>query len=258
MSDQTEQPDGLIVMAGGPSVSVALTRALDLSPEPLLLPGPDPIEILAPAQWGHPLVKPAIDGLVRYFKGPFPSRGVTVRPEPLLRPTPSSGWVDVPAPAGAVRFDRVRVPGWWSESSQRLLVTTLPSRTSGSSHRPFFQLAARAHPRQRLAAKLRADQLGPVAELASPWRVRQVVLVGSRQSGRLVVVTRDLIAAELVWLAQARNQAHRPWEDTAVQQATSLDLGIAGPHQLRFLVDQDSVDRVLVQRLASTLGAPLE
>ena len=257
MSDQTERPDGLIILAGGPSISVALTRALGLSPEPLLLSDLEPTEILAPAQWGHPLVKPAIDSLIRYLERHCPACGVTVRPEMSARLTSASAWVDVPAPAGAVRFDRVRVPVWWFESSQRLLVTTLPGRVARSAQRPFFQLAARAHPRQRLAARLRPDQLGPVAELASPWRVRQVVLVGSHRATRLVVVTHDLIAAELIWLALAPNQHHRPWEDPAVQQATSLDLGIAGPHQLQFLVDQGSIDRALAYRLASALGTAL-
>jgi hypothetical protein len=82
-------------------------------------------------------------------------------------------------------------------------------------------------------------------------------MVGSHRAARLTIVTCDLIAAELVWLALARNQDHRPWEDPAVQQATSLDLGIAGPHQLRFLVDQESVDLALLHRLASALGVPL-
>lgn len=242
MSDQSQQPDGLIILASGPSVSIALAKALDLSPEPALVPGLGPIEILAPARLGQPLVKPTIDGFIRYVERHNHGGGTIVRPEMPASRSPSTAWVDAPAPPGAHRFDRVRVPAWWSASNRRLLVTSLPGRTARSAQRPLLQLAALAHPRQRIAGRLSRDRLDSIAELASPWRVGRVVLVGSHQSQLLVVIARDVIAAELLWLALAPNQDCGPWEDPAVQRATSLALGISGPHQLRFMAERDFVD----------------
>lgn len=258
MSGDPWPPDGLIILASGPSVAKALANALALSPEPVLGPGTGPLEILAPARSGQPLVKPAIDGLVRYLELHSPSDALTVRPELPASRSPRPAWVEVPAPPGAQRFDRVLVPAWWSASARRILVTTLPGRTARSAPRPLLQLAALAHPRQRLAARLSRDPLALAAELATPWRVERVVLVGSNQSQRLVIITHDLVAAELAWLALAPDQDRGPWEDPAVQRAAALDLGLSGPHQLRFVASPDIVDPGLVHSLATTLGAPVE
>lgn len=257
MSDHSRQPDGLIILASGPSLSIALAKALDLSPEPALVPGPDPLEILAPPRSSHPLVKPALDGLIRYVERHHPNGIITVCPELPASRSPGPAWVEVPAPPGAHRFDRVRVPAWWSASNRRLLVTTLPGRTERSAQRPLLQLTALAHPLQRLAARLSRDHLASAAELASPWRTDRVVVVRSHRSQRLVIITRDVIAAELVWLALAPGQDRGPWEDPAVQRATSLDLGLSGPHQLRFVIDPDVIEPAFVHRLATALGAPL-
>jgi hypothetical protein len=121
------------------------------------------------------------------------------------------------------------------------------------------RLAALAHPRQRLAARLSRDHDVLTAELAAPWQPRLVLLAGTWRGRRVAIVTFDVISAELAWLALAERTSDLagigPWEDAAVQHATLLDLGVSGPHQVRFVAVGDSGgDLALVEYLGQRLG----
>jgi hypothetical protein len=96
------------------------------------------------------------------------------------------------------------------------------------------------------------------AELASPWRVDLCLIVASRPPLRIVAATNDLIAAELVWLALTASDEPTedvgPWEDSAVQHATELGLGILGPHQVSFSAASNPIDLDVSEQLATRLG----
>jgi hypothetical protein len=160
-----------------------------------------------------------------------------------------------------MRFDAVRVPDWWRDSNRRCLVCRVADRLASTADRPLARLAALAHPRQRLAARLSRDREALSAELAAPWQPRLILHVGTWRTQRIAAVMFDVITAELTWLALAECGPNPvgvgPWENPAVQQATVLALGVAGPHEIRFVTGDDEDVVALAECLGQRLGIGL-
>lgn len=184
---------------------------------------------------------------VRVLAGAHPT---TVRPRSGLGGLASGAdeWREVVLPPAARRFDRGRVP---ARLLDRHLVLALPLPNGPASQTPIGLLARFAHPRQRLAARIGGDP-GAVAELAAPLLPSLVLLAGQRSEREVVVLTRDLIAAELVaeaLIAAADDvdaEAPGPWERPAVQRAAELDLGVGTPAGIRLLVGSDEAEDFLM------------
>ncbi len=126
------------------------------------------------------------------------------------------------------------------------------------------------HPKQRLLLALASRRLVTDPEIAALIQPRAIMLIHAWDPGFLVHVCPDRIASELLGLAV--HQATRcpaaldtgPWEDTIVQRATELDLGIRLPTDLiiewRWLgsSDQQDADELvwLAEVVTSRLGVP--
>ena len=247
-----------VAVAYGDSLAAAAGRAFELSPLSETLAGAGPIEVLATLPGRSFGRNPLMTELTSALRVQVPRVEVLVRSGTGVLQRAVEAWTDVPTPPGASRFETVRVPNWWHESSRRCLVCQSPRHSPSTPDRPLFRLAALAHPRQRLAARLSPDHAALVAELASAWRPRLILLAGRWESHRLVIATRDLIAAELVWLALAERTSTQdgvgPWEDPAVQRATVLEMGVAGPHELRFVSTPEVARSSLLSHLEQRLG----
>ncbi len=200
---------------------------------------------------------PALDGAILLLPPPPAPRGlreaaqiVTGQRAPIARPRSGIGdlvsgdvnWRELPVPAGAQRFDRVRVPAHLLDRG-RVLALSLP--TDRGSLTPLSLLAQFAHPRQRLAARFGGDP-GATAELVAPLRPDLVLLAGRSGNQGIAVVTPDFIAAELVAQALLAEDPHDdepgPWERPVVQRATDLDLGVRMPSGIRFLTACDAAE----------------
>lgn len=161
----------------------------------------------------------------------------------------SGDWREVDLPAGARRFDRVRVP---ARLLDRPLVLALQFPSDAGSPTPISLLARFAHPRLWLAARVGGDP-GAIAELAAPLRPRLTVLAGRHAGRAVVVLTRDLIAAELIAQAlisagpDSPADAPGPWEQPSVQRATDLDLGVRTPAGLRLIAGDNRADAFLAE-----------
>lgn len=197
-----------------------------------------------------PPVPAAVRAAVRALAGPHPE---TARPQggPTMLATGTSGWRAVSLPVGARRFDRVSVP---ARLLDRPLVLVSPWPTERRAPTPLESLAAFAHPRQRLAARIGGDP-GATAELASPWRPDLVLLAGEFDGRAVVALTSDLIAAELVAraLQPAPPDAPGPWEHAAVQRATELDLGARTPAAIQ-IVAADAHAESLARTIRPRIG----
>ncbi len=196
---------------------------------------------------------------------------------PIVRPRSALGqlnlgnqrrWISVPPPLAAggrgVLIDRRIV-----EAAQRSLVCALPARSG--SVRPMSVLVDFVAPRQRLAVRLSPKHLGSIAEIALTVDPSLVLMVGQLGASPLVVMTTDIVAAELVWLAIAKDAEIDqlaeigPWEDPVIQRATELGSRLRLPFQFRFEIickpaDQrlDETLERLVAQLGSRLGVPIK
>lgn len=252
-------PQGLVVLAGestvAKAVSVALARLEDTRP---LVPGTGPIDLITPDHRRRPLLTSAVNEVQRELAVHYPDDTVVRVPESVNTDRKSGSWQHVPAPAGTERFSEILVPGWWSRSARRCLVTSVLRSASAPRLSPMLTLAGLAHPRQRLAARFHQRRLALAAELAAPWRVDLFVVAASRPPFRIVATTHDLIAAELVWLAlsahDASNEDVGPWEDAAVQHATQLGIGVLGPHQVVIDAAHASIEWDVPDQVAARLG----
>lgn len=123
------------------------------------------------------------------------------------------------------------------------------------------------HPKQRLLVNLAARRLSIDAEIGALIRPRAIILLPYWSQGALAVVSSDRIAAELVGLAIHQATRHPavasvgPWEDSIVQHATELDLGIRLPADLiiewRWLGASDSEQEAELARLTDTVSSRL-
>ncbi len=258
LSNPPNHQAGTIVLATGRSGSAVLQQALDQVPLACVLSGRCPIEVLTGPWALDPLMSRAASELVRTLSNRFPDDDVVRRPLPPRRNRAFGSWVDAPTAPGAMRFDAVRVPVWWRDSNRRCLVCRVSDRRASTADRPLPRLAALAHPRQRLAARLSRDREALSAELAAPWQPRLILHVGTWRTRRVAVVTHDVVTAELTWLALTEPGPSvvgvGPWEHLAVQQATVLGLGVTGPHELRFVSADNEGDFALAAYLRQRLG----
>ena len=196
---------------------------------------------------------------------------------PIVRPRSALGqlnlanrrrWVNVPPPSAAGGGDML-IDRRIVEAGHRSLVCALPARSG--SVRPMSVLVDFVAPRQRLAVRLSPKHLGSIAEIALTVDPSLVLMVGQLGASPLVVMTTDIVAAELVWLAIANNAAIDqlaeigPWEDPVIQRATELGSRLRLPFQFRFEIvcnpsDQrlDETLERLVAELGSLLGVPMK
>jgi hypothetical protein len=136
-----------------------------------------------------------------------------------------------PLPDAAERFTSATMPAEILTGTRTLLATfSGPDRRIG----PISALASFAAPRQVLAARVASG--GAEAELAATLIPVRVVLVGRVEGMCVAVVTEDLVAAELVWVASVPPgpKAAVAWQRATVQKASMLGLGASSPADLVF------------------------
>ncbi|HYO30658.1 MAG TPA: hypothetical protein VER37_08785, partial [Thermomicrobiales bacterium] len=134
-------------------------------------------------------------------------------------------------PDAAERFASAIVPAGILVGTRTLLTTfSGPDRRIG----PISTLASFAAPRQVLAARVATG--GAEAELAAALAPVRIVLVGRVERVCVAVVTEDLVAAELVWVASLppKPKAAVAWQRANVQKASMLGLGASSPADLVF------------------------
>jgi hypothetical protein len=123
------------------------------------------------------------------------------------------------------------------------------------------------HPADKLrviADRRRRALIADVASLALPAMTVIVTAVGDSY---LALITHDPIAAELCALAIAEQffdptlESQGPWEDSSVQRATELDMGIRIPADMRFVYTNRTHERDevsgLLRRVSGRLGMTL-
>jgi len=150
----------------------------------------------------------------------------------VIRVGTTTTWLDVANVEGAERFPIVRLPRLLMSDTPPVVIVPINSHTDQIG--PIEALAALSHPRQAIAARLDRRRQGIAAELAAPIVPGLIVLIVEHASHRFVATTNDRIAAELLTTALRQdtvgdNEQIGPWEDSIVQRATQLDLGVRLP-----------------------------
>jgi len=119
-------------------------------------------------------------------------------------------------------------------------------RVTHPTETPVETLARFLHPRDRIVSRLGPEHTRRV-RAAFSLVVTLVVVVARHDDGsRSVAVTTDLLAGELVAVARGggaadddvvldRPGAAQPWEDSTIQAATALGLGVDHPSRLVLL-----------------------
>ncbi|MCC6313453.1 MAG: hypothetical protein IT337_05535 [Thermomicrobiales bacterium] len=254
------EPAARITVAAGASIADALAACLSTTAS--ALDPAIPTVLLLPPPPLPSVVRAAARVLEHALASAVPAGVATVRPPAGLdRLRQVAGrWRERPVPPGGERFDTVLIPPLLADR-QRVLLTLLPGAPN-DSHSPFALLAACAHPRQQLAAKIARDSAA-AAELGAPLAPALTVLVSNALDAPFAAATGDPIAAMLLWLAWLPDDpaAERvgPWEDAAVQRATQLDLGVRTPSALRLVnatppASDHAIDPERLRQLRYRLG----
>ena len=258
-------PPIVIAVALGDDTRSALSSGLTIADRELGGPWPIGSKILVLRAISGPDAVVATEVLVDYLRRRSDVTVASLAPMPLLGAHSILGrraeWVAFDLPDHSRRRTPLRLPRDVAAATQRALVTSLPGDGTGRGSRPMLALTRFVHPSQRLAAVLDAGPSGTVAAIGSFFAPRPIALVGSRRGRPLAVVTSDLVAAELAWLALAvdcpRAEAALigPWEDAIVQSATGHDVGARIPSQLALVapVEADAGRRAVAEGLLDLL-----
>lgn len=258
-------PPIAVAVALGDDTQSALSSALTLAdPEPRT-PWPIGSKILVLRANNRPDAVGATEVVLDHLRRRPDVAVASLAPLPLFGARSILGrratWVAVDLPDRFRGRTPLRVPREVAAASQRALVTSLAGDGTGRGSRPMLALTRFVHPAQRLAAVLDAGPSGTVAAIGTFFAPQPIALVGSRRGRPLAVVTFDLVAAELAWLALAadgpRSEAAtmRPWEDAIVQSATRLDVGARIPSQLALVApfEADAGRRAVAEGLLDLL-----
>jgi hypothetical protein len=231
-----------VAIVSGDSPRSAVKATLDFAFVDVPCTGPNPSAILVPRSLRHSSVRETANMLSQGLA----DRGREVCGNVMISPDvpgwrgrfwDRTDWVPIHLPEFAERRDPVRIPRQVAGAT-RYLVSSLPGPVGMRKLRPIQALASFAHPRQRLASFLDASHSGVAAEIALALRPRLVLLIGDYEETPISIVTTDIVAAELLWLALApppvlgHDAVVGPWEDPVVQRATEIDLGVRLPDQL--------------------------
>ena len=190
----------------------------------------------------------------------------TVRPlSPVGRArslVPGAGtesWISVSISGRGARLDLVRVPRGLVDSVLAVAVDLRGERS------PIGTLARHVHPLESLAAGGTGSRSSLPADLSLAFSPRLVVVAGRVGSLEIAAATTDLIAGELVTRAlQDDGDERGPWEDSLVQRATELQIGVTRPDEIRLLhrwagppgSPQGAALVALVDHLGLSLGLP--
>jgi len=168
-----------------------------------------------------------------------PLRGGEAR-KALVLPAAFGQWRDVQMSVPGARIGSVQLPGKLVNAPSRIITTDV---VEVARHGPFvLDLPARyAHPRQRLRLVTDRERSSLMAEVAAALPIHLAVVCLMLPEGAFLAATTDCIAAELVALALSERclgtvrEFSGPWEDTVVQRATELELGVLLPSRIRIL-----------------------
>lgn len=146
-------------------------------------------------------------------------------------------WRTIPLPQPGTALSTVALPA--SLVAAGAFIYVVRSRRDRRDDPLALDLLARyVHPRLALVLRADADRAGLMAELNLAVRPRVILVRASLPPWSLVMVTTDLIAAELFGLAFREHflapgtEITGPWEDRVVQRATELELGVTVPDHL--------------------------
>lgn len=166
--------------------------------------------------------------------------------EPVIRPPSAAAglmrrsgrWTEVDVDAAAQRLRTVRMPAELVGAQRLVAVDDIRRSTEP---RPTIALglwALYAHPIVRMGARFAGTRDGLTAEIALAVHPDRYIIIESddRMGVASVITTADPIAAELIALAlrqsSLRSTGSGPWEDSLVQAATELGLGVRNPDRI--------------------------
>lgn len=183
----------------------------------------------------------------------------------LVLPVAFGQWRDTEVNIPGTRIGSVQLPGKVVDASSRIITTDV---VEVARHGPFvLDLPARyVHPRQRLRLVTDRERSNLMAEVAAALPINLAVICLMLPEGAFLAATTDRIAAELVALALSERclgtvrEFSGPWEDTVVQRATELDLGVLVPSRIRMRVGGESAREAwadaLQEYIRRRLGIP--
>lgn len=163
------------------------------------------------------------------------------------------------------RVSTASLPRNVMDASHRIIVTDV---VEVARHGPFvLDLPARfVHPRQRLRLVTDSERSELMAEVASAVPITLAIVCLMLPEGAFVVATTDRIAAELVALALSERclgtarSFTGPWEDSVVQRATELGLGVLIPPAIRLMpagaATHEAWADALLEHVRRRLGIP--
>ena len=155
----------------------------------------------------------------------------------------SQAWTDVDLQDRGDRLSRATLPSALVSAESVVAVNDL---TSFNPRRPVIAIgvwAEFAHPRQRLGAAWGDQASGLAAEIALAAPPATYLIAASWRGKPMMVVSNDMIAAEVAGLAIGQAQADPdlehvgPWEQPLVQRAGDLCLGVRMPSRIDFSVE---------------------
>jgi hypothetical protein len=173
-------------------------------------------------------------------------------------------WRHLPLSRPDARLAEVSLPATVVAARSRVALAAV--QPDGTAPIALDLLARYAHPRLRLLLRTAWEREALAAELNLVCRLDLLVISGALAGVYVAAVTGDRIAAELVGLALredpmvAEREMSGPWEDTLVQRATELNLGVRLPSQLRLHQPPDLPAGVAaaLDRIRLRLGVPLD
>jgi hypothetical protein len=152
-------------------------------------------------------------------------------------------WSAVDVRDRAPRLQDVWLPAALVDASLVIAVNDL-RRSPGT--RPVIALslwAEFAHPRQRIGARLSGNDDGLALEITFAMANARYILLSSWEGRTIAVCSNDPTAAELIglgirWLAsRSVPRPPKPWEDSLVQRATELGIGVGHPGAITMTLD---------------------
>lgn len=255
----TDGPDAVAVhVFTGADIREASARAIQLSPEdapPAQLPLQPLRRLLLVPSSGH-----RGDPLLAAVSGALRDTGVGARQLAFMeRFRPLGGWAGVVlAPPDRPRR-RIRIAKALAGEHPWIVCNVDAVARTGPFVLDVFSRFL--HPLDR--ARLLADRNRPgrAAEVNLAVQAGWCIVGGTAGAGHLLVVTHDVIAAELVALALSEHalgaavDVTGPWEDGVVQRATELELGVRIPQQIGLVIHGDAEwARTEIDRMAGRIG----